>query len=71
MHNGILGVSSNKNPEDSNLASVEARQLVLLYLPVAMIGVIENISHSTDKMCHSTIMHVAHSCSDCQWDINQ
>jgi hypothetical protein len=69
IHKGFLGFSSNNNPEDSNLVSVEAMQLVLLYLPLVMIGVIENISHSTAKMCHSTIMHVAHSCSNCQWDI--
>jgi hypothetical protein len=38
-----LGVPTGKNPDDSNLASVEAMQWVLLYLSVR-VGVIENIS---------------------------
>jgi hypothetical protein len=39
--------------------------------PSVMIGVIENISHSTAKMCRSTIMHVLHPYPDCLWDIFQ
>jgi hypothetical protein len=31
---GYLGVPKGKNPEDSNLASVEAMQWVLLYLSI-------------------------------------
>jgi hypothetical protein len=58
---GSLGVSTGKNPEDSNLASVEAMQWVLLYLSIG--HDIENISHSTPKMCRSTIMHVPYSFS--------
>jgi hypothetical protein len=34
IHKG-LGVPTGKNPEDSNLASVEAMQWVLLYLSIA------------------------------------
>jgi hypothetical protein len=46
-----------KNPEDSNLAwSVEAMQWFLLHLSIVMIGVTENISHSTAKMCWGTII---------------
>jgi hypothetical protein len=36
-----------------------------------MIGVIGNTSGITAEMCRSTIMHVPHSCSDCQWYIFQ
>jgi hypothetical protein len=32
---GFLGVSTGKNPEDSNLASAEAMQWVLLYLSIS------------------------------------
>jgi hypothetical protein len=42
----FLGVPTGKNPEDSNLAIMEAMQWALVYLSV-LIGVIENISHST------------------------
>jgi hypothetical protein len=35
--------------------------------PSVMISVTENISHGKAKMCRSTITHVPHSCSDCQW----
>jgi hypothetical protein len=38
--------------------------------PSVTISVIENISHSTAKMCRSTTMHVPRSCSDCQWYIS-
>jgi hypothetical protein len=31
---GFLGVPTGKNPDDSNLASVEAMQWVLLYLSI-------------------------------------
>jgi hypothetical protein len=65
----FLGVPTGKDPEDSNLASVEAMQWVLLYLSIG--HDIENISHSSAKMCRSTIMHVPHSCFDCQWYIFQ
>jgi hypothetical protein len=34
IHKG-LGVPTGKNPEDSNLASVEAMRLLLLYLSIA------------------------------------
>jgi hypothetical protein len=44
---GFLGVSTGKNPEDSNLASVEAMQWALLYLSIG--HDIENISHSAAK----------------------
>jgi hypothetical protein len=64
---GFLAVPTGKNPEDSNLASVEAMQWVLLYLSIG--HDIENISHSAVKISRSTIMHVPHSCSDCQWYI--
>lgn len=37
--------------------------------PSVTIGVIENNSHSTAKMCQNIIMHVPHSCSDCWWYI--
>jgi hypothetical protein len=43
-----LGVPTGKNPGDSNLASVEAMQWVLLFLSIGRD--IENISHSTAKM---------------------
>jgi hypothetical protein len=43
-----LGVPTGKNPEDSNVASVEAMQWVLLYLSIG--HDIENISHSAAKM---------------------
>jgi hypothetical protein len=46
---GFSGVSTGKNPEDSNLASVEAMQWVLFYLSTDR-GVTENISHNTAKM---------------------
>jgi hypothetical protein len=52
----VLGVPTGKNPEDSNLVSVEAMQWGLLYLSIG--HDIENISHSAAKMCRSTIMHV-------------
>jgi hypothetical protein len=32
---GFLGVPTGKNPEDSNLATVEAIQWVLLYLSIS------------------------------------
>jgi hypothetical protein len=64
----VFGVPTGTRPEDSSQVSVEAMQWILLYLSV-MIAIIENISHSTAKMCRSTIMHIAHSCSDCQWYI--
>jgi hypothetical protein len=32
IYKGFLGAPTGKNPEDSNLASVEAMQWVLLYL---------------------------------------
>jgi hypothetical protein len=35
--------------------------------PSVTIGVTENISHSTTKMCRNTITRVSRSCSDCQW----
>jgi hypothetical protein len=44
-------------------------QWVHLYLSID--HDIENIVHSAAKMCRSTIMHVPHSCSDCQWCIFQ
>jgi hypothetical protein len=44
------------HPEDSNLASVEAKQWVLLYLSIG--HDIVNISHSAAKISPSTIMHV-------------
>jgi hypothetical protein len=56
-----FGVPTDKNQEDSNLASVEAMQWVLSTYPSILIRVTENISHSTAKMCRSTIMHVQHS----------
>jgi hypothetical protein len=56
IHKGFQGVPTGKNPEDSNQASVEAMQCVLLYLSIG--HEIENISHSAAKMCRSTIMHV-------------
>jgi hypothetical protein len=58
---GVLGVSTGKNPEGSNLESVEAMQWVLLYLSIG--HYIGNISHSAAKMCRSTILHVPHSFS--------
>jgi hypothetical protein len=39
--------------------------------PSVRIGVTDNISHSTARMCRSTITNVRHSCSDCQWCIFQ
>jgi hypothetical protein len=48
-----------------------AMQCVLLYLSVGHDVLTENISHSTAKMCRNTIMHVPHSCSQCQWYISQ
>jgi hypothetical protein len=72
MHTqGVLDAPSSKNPEDSSQASVEAMQFVPSAYPPAMIAVTENISHSTAKLCLSTIMHVPHPCSDCQWHIFQ
>jgi hypothetical protein len=38
---------------------------------LVMTGVNENFSHSTAKLCRSTIMHVNNLCSDCQWYIFQ
>jgi hypothetical protein len=55
IHKGFQGVPTGENPEDSNQASVEAMQCVLLYLSIG--HDIENISHSAAKMCRSTIMH--------------
>jgi hypothetical protein len=63
IHKGFFGVPIGKCSEDSSLGSVEAMHL--------FIGVIGNISHRTAKMFRSTIMHVTHSCSDCQWYIFQ
>jgi hypothetical protein len=63
---GYLGVPPSKNPGDSDLASVEAMQWDLLYRPS-----IGNISYSTAKICRSTVMHLPHSCCDCQWYILQ
>jgi hypothetical protein len=57
----VFGVPTGKNVEESNLASVEAMQWVLLYLSIG--PDIENISHSTAKICRSTIMHVQYSFS--------
>jgi hypothetical protein len=39
--------------------------------PSGMIGVVENISQNTVKMCRSTIMPVPQSFSGCQWYIFQ
>jgi hypothetical protein len=64
----LLGVPTGKNPEDSNLVSVDAIQSFSTY-PSVMIGANENILHSMAKMCRSTIMHIPHSCSNCQWYI--
>jgi hypothetical protein len=61
---GLLSAPTGKNPEDSNVASVEAIKWVLLRLSID--HDIENISHSAAKMCRSTMMHVPHSCFDCQ-----
>jgi hypothetical protein len=47
IHKGFR-VATGKNPEDSNLASVEAMQCV--HAGVNLHGVIENISHNTAKM---------------------
>jgi hypothetical protein len=38
---------------------------------LVMIGITNNTSQSTAKICRSTITHVPHSCSDCQWYIFQ
>jgi hypothetical protein len=46
------------NSGDSNLMSVEVKQMVLSTCPSVMTGVIENISHSTAKMCRS-IIHIS------------
>jgi hypothetical protein len=69
IHKGFYVSSTGINPEDSNLASVEVMQWVLLYLSIG--HDIENISHSSAKTCRSTIVHVPHSCCDCQWYISQ
>jgi hypothetical protein len=53
---GFLGVPTGKNPEDSNLASVEAMQWVLLCLSIG--HDIENISRSMVRTCRSTNMRV-------------
>jgi hypothetical protein len=45
----FLGVPTGKNPENSNLVSIEVMQWVLLYLSI-MIGVTENIWCSMDKI---------------------
>jgi hypothetical protein len=66
-----IGVSTGTNPEDLNLESVEVIQWASSTYPSVLIGVIENISHSAAKICRSIIMHVPHSCSDCQWYIFQ
>jgi hypothetical protein len=68
---GYLSAPTGKNPEDSNLASVEAMQWASSTYPSVMVGVIENISHSNAKMCRGTTMHVPHSFSDCEWYIFQ
>jgi hypothetical protein len=65
MHTqGILDVPTGKNLENPILASMEAMQWVLLYLSIGHGGVIENISHSTAKICRSTIMHVQYFFGD-------
>jgi hypothetical protein len=46
----FLCVPTGNNAEDSNLVSMKAMQWVLLYLPLVMIGGIENISRSMNKM---------------------
>jgi hypothetical protein len=43
IHKGFLGVPTGKNPEDSNLWSVEEMQWVPLYLSIIMLGVTENV----------------------------
>jgi hypothetical protein len=66
-----LCVRTCKNPQNTKAASVEPTPGSSSTYPSAMLGVIENTSHSTAKMCRNTIMHVPHSCSDCQWYIFQ
>jgi hypothetical protein len=54
----ILNVSTGKNPEDSNLAGMEAMQWLFLYLSID-----HDISHSTEHH---------HACTTfviCQWHI--
>jgi hypothetical protein len=60
IHKGFLGVPTGKNPEDSNLANIEAMKWSSSVYPSFMIGVIENISHSTAELCHSEILYVPH-----------
>jgi hypothetical protein len=54
---GFPGVPTGKNPEDSSQVTVEAMQWVLLYMSIGHDSVTENMSHSTGKMCRSTIIH--------------
>jgi hypothetical protein len=68
---GFLGVPTGKNLEDSNLASVEVMQWGLLCLSIGHDSCYWEISHSTAKICRSTIMYILHLCSDCQWYIFQ
>jgi hypothetical protein len=56
---GLLGDTTSKNPEGTNVVSVETMQWVRLYLSIGhMIRVTENISHSTAETCRSPLMHV-------------
>jgi hypothetical protein len=67
----VLGAPTGKSPKDSNLASLEAVQWVLLYLSVSLTGVIDNMSHSTAETCLRIVMNIPHSCFDCQCYIFQ
>jgi hypothetical protein len=59
----ILGVLTGKNPDDSNLTSVVPCSVFSSTSPSVTTGFIENIWHSTAKMCRSAIMHVQYSFS--------
>jgi hypothetical protein len=53
-YTGVLGVPTGKIAKDSKLASVEAMQSVLLYLPsVRLGGIVQTMSYSTAKLMTS------------------
>jgi hypothetical protein len=55
----VSDAPTGNNPQDSNLASVEAMQFVLVYLFIGRD--VLNISPSAAKMYRSIIMHVTAS----------
>jgi hypothetical protein len=53
-----LDVPSDKYPEDSSMAGVEAMKWILFYLSIGHDSVTGNTSNSMAEMCRSIIIHV-------------